>query len=243
MRQKNILILLVVMFSLNFGCVPKQYRVNPDFASLSQEIQNPILAHPKVKVYELTAGGVRELKQEWCDIGLENVTGAVLQNLKGIKCQIMDKELAPELEEKIEDVRALYTAVSYSIHMHAMNEQNNPNAFSTKIANFDYSIGPIEDILNEIEADGIILVYGSDEISTGGRQALMAAGLIVGGITGVYAGPRGGITSVNASIINRDGKIIWYSSKISSGEGDLRNKESVDKIIQQLFAGFPRLGS
>jgi hypothetical protein len=243
MRQKIILILLVVMFSLNFGCVPKHYRVNPEFATLSKEIEHPILAHPKIKVYELTAGGVRELKQEWCDIGLENVTGAVLQNLKGIKCQIMGEKLAPELEEKIEDLRALYKAVSYSIHMHAMNEQNNPNVFSTKIANFDYSIGPIDDILNEIEADGIILVYGSDEISTGGRQALMAAGLIVGGITGTYAGPRGGITSVNASIINRDGKIIWYSSKVSSGNADLRNKESVDKIIQQLFADFPRLGS
>jgi hypothetical protein len=242
MAKKVFLTILVLVFSLNFGCVPKQYRVNPEFASLSKEIHHPILAHPKIEVYELTAGGVRELKQEWCEVGLENVTGAVLQNLKGIKCQIMDKELPPELEEKIEELRALYTAVSYSIHMHAMNQQS-PDAFPTKFANFDYSIGPIDDILKELEADGIILIYGSDEISTGGRQALMAAGLIVGAVTGVYAAPRSGITSVNAAIIDTNGKIIWYSSKATAGQHDLRDKESVNNIIQQLFKDFPQLGS
>ena len=241
MRRKIILILYVVMFFLFGGCAPKEYRVNPDFASLSKEIRIPILAHPKVEVYELTAGGVRELKQEWSDIGLENVATAVLQNLQGIKCQIMEKNLSPEMEEKIEDLRALYLAVSYSIQMHAINPQS-PSAFPTKIANFDYSIGPIDDLLKELGADGIILIYGSDEISTGGRQALIATGIIVGAVTGVFAVPRAGITSINASIINPDGKIIWYSSKAGGGH-DLRNKESVNKIIQQLFADFPKLGT
>ena len=241
MRRKIILILYVAVFFLIGGCAPKEYRVNPEFTSLSKEIRNPILPHPKIEVYELTAGGVRELKQEWCDIGLENVATAVLQNLQSIKCKIMEKNLSPAMEEKIEDLRALYTAVSYSIQMHAMNPQS-PMAFPAKMANFDYSIGPIDDLLKELGADGIILIYGSDEISTGGRQGLIAAGLIVGLATGVYAGPRVGITSINASIINPDGKIIWYSSKASGGH-DLRDKESVDKIIQQLFADFPKLGT
>lgn len=242
MSRKIVIILLIVFFSLNCGCVPKQYRVHPQFENLSRDIYNPILAHPSVEIYELTAGGVRELKQEWCDIGLDNVARSVLRNMQGIKCQIMEKELDPELEEKIEDLRALYAAVSFSIQMHVMNEQS-PHVFRNKIENFDYSIGPIEDILQQLDADGIILVYGSDEISTGGRQALTAAGLIIGAFTGVYAGPRSGITSVNASIIDPSGKIIWYSSNVTAGQHDLRNKESVDKIIQQLFADFPQLGS
>lgn len=234
--------MVAVLFSLNIGCVPKQYMVNPDFANLSKEINSPILAHPTVKIYELTAGGVRELKQEWCDIGFDNIVGAVLENLKGVKCQIMGDEISPELEEKIEDVRALYAAVSYSIQLHATSQQS-PYAFPHKIENFDYTVGPIDDILQELGADGIILVYSSDEISTGGRQALMAVGMIVGAAAGTYAGPRAGLTTVNASIINRDGKIIWYSSKVTSGQHDLRKKESVDTLIQQLFLDFPRLGS
>jgi len=242
MRKTLLLCICAVFFSLLAGCAPKEYRLNPEFTSLSKEIRHPVLAHPKVEVYELTAGGVRELKQEWCNIGLENVASAVLQNLQGIQYQIMDKDLTPELEEKIEDVRALYNAVSYSIQVHAMNPES-PNAFPAKIANFDYSIGPIEDILQELDADGIILVYGSDEISTGGRQGLMAAGIIVGAFTGVYVAPRSGITSINASIINPEGTIIWYSSKASAGTHDLRNKESVDKIIQELFSDFPKLGT
>jgi len=145
------------------------------------------------------------------------------------------------MEEKIEDLRTLYISVSYSIQMHAMNPQS-PMAFPTKIADFDYSIGPIDDLLEELGADGIILVYGSDEISTGGRQGLIAAGLLVGLATGVYTGPRVGITSINASIINPDGKIIWYSSKAGGGY-DLRDKETVDKIIKQLFTDFPKLGT
>jgi DNA-binding PadR family transcriptional regulator len=243
MSRKIIITLIAVLFSLHIGCVPKQYMVNPDFANLSREINNPILAHPTVKVYELTAGGVRELKQEWCDISYDNIVGSVLDNLEGVKCQIMGDEISPELEEKIEDLRALYAAVSYSINLHATNQQS-PHAFPHKIENFDYTVGPIDDILEELGADGIVLVYGSDEISTGGRQALMAVGMIVGAaVGGGYAGPRVGVTSVHASIINPDGKIIWYSSKVSAGEHDLRKKESTDKIIQQLFLDFPRLGT
>jgi hypothetical protein len=242
MVKKIILVFMLAVFSLSVGCVSKQYRVNPEFSALSKEIRNPILAHPKVEVYELSAGGMRVLKEEWCTIGRVNVTGAVLQNLQGIKYQIMDKGLSPEMEEKIEDLLSLYAAVSLSIQVHAMNGQS-PQAFPTKMQNFDYSIGPIDDILEELEADGMILVYGSDEISTTGRQALIAAGIIAGAATGTYGAPRSGITRVNASVIDPNGKIIWYSSKVSAGQHDLRNRESVDSLIQQLFADFPLTGS
>ncbi len=241
MVKKIIFSIILAVFSINVGCVSQQYRVNPEFRALSREIRNPILVLPKVEVYELTAGGVREPKQEWSNIGLENVTAAVLQNLQGIKYQIMDKELSPEMEEKLEDLRSLYGAVSHSIELHAMNGQS-PHIFPTKIQNFDYSIGPIDDILKELEADGIIMICGSDEVSTGGRQALMAAGILASAVTGSYGALRSGITRVNASIIGANGKIIWYSSKITSGRHDLRSRESVDNLIQQLFADFPLHG-
>jgi hypothetical protein len=105
--------------------------------------------------------------------------------------------------------------------------------------NFDYSIGPIDKILQKHGTDALIFVYGFDEISTGGRKALQAAGIIAGALTGVVVLPRSGFTVINAAIVDPSGAVLWYNVKGSQGGYDLRNPESATNFIRSVLSDYP----
>jgi hypothetical protein len=141
-----------------------------------------------------------------------------------------------DLKKEIEDIRALYKAVSQSIRLHAIGP--GPYVFPDKVASFDYSIGPIDTILNRYDCDALIIVYGTDAISTGGRKALMALGAIAGAFTGVVVMPAGGATTINFAVIDEGGNILFYTSKAGAGY-DLRKPESALSIVNQVVAEYP----
>jgi len=111
--------------------------------------------------------------------------------------------------------------------------------FPEKVKSFDYSIGPIDTILARYGCNALIVVYGTDEISTSGRKALMALGTIAGAFTGTVLVPMGGMTTVNFALIDANGNILWYTSRAEGGY-DLRKPESALKLINHVIADYPK---
>ena len=168
--KKYLVFLLVpcILFS-PLGCAVIKSRTHPEFEARYKNIETFGLIPPDIEIYELTAGGVRELKDEWSDMGKENVINALMKKLK-------EKEIKVETftkDEIMEETLALYRAVSMCIELHTQG----PWSFPEKQKNFDYSIGSIEKILKENDVDALMIIYGSDEDTTGGRQALIALGV------------------------------------------------------------------
>lgn len=219
-----------------FGCAPKTYRAHPEFEQRVKSITHPGMLPSDVKVYELTAGGVQELRDDWCKIGKENVEKSIHEAFKQRPFTVEQLLVDKEIEEEIEDIQALYRAVSLSIQLHTYNPQF---IFPEKTKNFIYSVGPVDKILKKYGADALIFVYGFDEISTGGRKALMAAGIIVGAFTGVMIAPREGITAVSIALVDSSGTILWYNLKASAGGKDLRDFDSCSSMINNIVAEFP----
>jgi len=238
--NKRFLLISIIIFILfvTFACAPPPYRKHPEFETRSTAVGNPGLIPPDIKIYELTAGGLHELRDDWSEIGKENCLSSVTECLKEKNCPTECLAIDKEMEEKLEDILALYRAVSTSIHLHTY-----PGVayFPEKEKNFRYSIGPLQDVLEEFGVDSLVFVYGFDEISTGGRQALMAASIIIGAFTGVYMGPRAGVTFVSVAVVDSSGDILWYDVSASSGEHDLRNPETTQKLFKLIFADFPQL--
>ncbi len=219
-----------------FGCATvTPYRAHPEFEMRIKNIKNPGLLSPDIKIYEFTAGGVRELRDDWCSTGKENVQGALIECFREKPLEIKPIMVGKEMEEEMEDIYALYRAVSTSINVYTYGDFK----FPEKMKNFDYSIGPIDKILQKHGTDALIFVYGFDEISTGGRKALLAAGIIAGALTGVVVLPRSGFTVVSAAIVDLSGTILWYNAKGSQGGYDLRNPESATKFIRSVLSDYP----
>jgi hypothetical protein len=224
------------------GCATGgSYRINPVFESRSQEIKTAGLLSPDIKVYELTAGGVRELKDEWCAKGRENVQGALIECLRKKPLEIRPIVVEKQFEEEMEEIYALYRAVNFSILSHTYGNLT----FPEKMKNFDYSIGSIEEISRTYGAEALIFVYGSDEISTAGRLAAQALGVFAGALVGAFTGvmvvpaPRSGMTALSVAVVDPSGTILWYNMKQSGGYYDLRKPESATGLVMDLLTGYP----
>jgi hypothetical protein len=237
---------LIVLIS---GCIP-DYRIHPEFEMLAKNIKTLGLVTPDIKIYKLTAGGIRELDDDWSSKGRQNVLDILLKLSKGTRIKIKPIEVDPEIEEEMEDIKSLYMAVNKSILLHTYNfpieEINEPldypredNKFSDKIKNFVYSIGSVEKITQKYGVDGLMFIYGMDEISTKGRKMLKIAGSILESITKVeLMSPslrRGGITVLTMAIVDPNGNIIWYDAEIKEGIYDLRDPDSTYQILAKIF--------
>lgn len=234
-KKSFIFVLGLCLFFLAVGCAPITKTVHPEFEVRLKDIKTTGLLSPDIKIYELTAGGVRELRDDWCVKGKENVQKATMECLGERPLEIKPITIDKESEEEMEEIYALYRAVSTSINLHTQGD----NKFPEKVKNFDYSIGSIENILKRYEVDSLMLVNGFDEISSSGRQALKAAGIIAGALTGVVIIPRSGITIISVSLLDPSGAILWYNIKGSQGGYDLRNPESATKFVREILSDYP----
>jgi hypothetical protein len=231
------LALLVGASLTGLGCVgaPAAYRKSPQFDSCCKNIKTYGLVKPRVDVYEISAGGVPELRDDWCAPARGNLIDALERQFSSKMINLKTIEPDVSTSQEFEEVSALYKVVSISIKAHTYSA---PTIFPEKVDKFDYSLGPIDRLLERYGCDGLIFVYGSDEISSGGRKALMATSAIAGALTGVVVMPRGGVTTVEVALVDASGTILWYDFQ-AQGSFDLRDPGSAAQLVERVISDFP----
>jgi hypothetical protein len=224
------------------GCAPITKTVHPQFEMRAKDIKTTGFLSPDIKIYEFTAGGMRELRDDWCATGKENVRSAVMECLREKPFAIKPITIDKDLEEEMADIYALYRAVSTNINMHA---RRGDHQFPEKAKNFDYSIGSVEKILKRYEVDALLFVYGYDEISSAGRQVLKVVGIIASAALAAAAGggpiiaPRSGITLMSVALVDSSGSILWYDIRASEGTHDLRKPDSASGFVKSVLSNYP----
>ena len=237
---------LSVIVLLTTGCVAtpdwykryqQPYRSHPDLTSRTKTVKVLGVLPPDIKIYELSAGGVTELRDDWSATGRETVLSGLADVLNERGVTLKSLTVGREMQAPVDDLTALYRAVSYSIVEHTY--KNFP--FQTKLENFDYSVGSVDDLLKKYQSDAFLLVYGIDEISTTGRKALRGVGLVLGSVTGQPVLSQG-TTALNVALVDRSGAILWYKIAGQDGGYDLRDPKSARAFVRRLVADFPSLG-
>ena len=133
-KRSLILLLGLSLLFIAVGCAPVTYRAHPEFEMRAKDIKTAGLLSPDIKIYELTAGGVRELKDEWCAKGKENVQNAVIGCLQEKPLDIKPITVETEMEEERADIYALYRAVSNSIILHTRGDNKFPEKIKNSLA-------------------------------------------------------------------------------------------------------------
>ena len=242
LRKSLILVSGLCLLFMAFGCAPIMKTVHPEFEIRTKDIKTTGLLSPDIKIYEFTAGGMRELRDDWCATGKENVQRAVMECLGEKPFVIKPITIDKDLEEEMADIYALYKAVSATINTHILGTEYQ---FPEKVKNFDYSIGSVEKIFKRYEVDALLFVYGYDEISTAGRKVLKVVGIIASAALAAAAGggyiitPRSGITLMSVALVDSSGSILWYDIRASEGTYDLRKPESASGFVRSVFSNYP----
>ena len=230
----------VVAVVLLAGCAtaPRPDRLAPQSQVRLSAVKAVALLPPTVKVYELSAGGTRELMDEWSRKARENMVAALDRRVGqggSMELKPFDPAQDAALEEEFRDVRALYAAVSASVIAHTYAPVT---TFETKKERFDYSLGPLPKLAEAAGAGTLLFVYAMDEISSGGRVAVNVLTTVVAAAAGVVIIPAGGATAITAALVDaKTGDLVWFAIRGSRGRHDLREPASAEKLVADAFEG------
>jgi hypothetical protein len=230
------LLLLAPLLTLS-GCAgnTQNYRVDPTFDQQKILIKSVTVTQPRVEIFEVSAGGVREKVEEWCQVGAKNITAALEAELASKSSwkvkPFSEVALSNEGKENLKDTYLLFDAVNISIFLHTYNRAQPEFIFPEKIKNFSYSLGPeVRDLAPDVDA--LFLVYGLDHVATQGRKAVQAGTMVVGALFGII--PSSGPNVIVAALVDaKTGSILWYNLRL---QGDLRDEAGARTIAKDLLA-------
>jgi hypothetical protein len=206
----------------------KHYRARADFEKTARAARTVGLVTPVVRVFEYTAGGQTVLKDEWSTQGRKAIGDALRRALaeKGWKVKLV--EPAGPTKDDLEEARLLYGDVGPSI-TRATYGNYGYAAFPEKVRNFDYSVGPLNRVMDQAGVDLLVLAYGYDEVSSSGRAVVNTLNAILG------TGSTGGDSFLNVALIDRNGKVLWFDVEMARGAYDLRDPASADSFVRVIL--------
>ncbi|WP_324779801.1 hypothetical protein [Thiobacillus sedimenti] len=192
-----------------------------------------VLLPPQIFVYELSAGGVPTRKADWEATARENLAAAATRQAReaGLFELLPAPALPPSERDTLEAHIGLYERVAQSVFVYGRGEQA---AWAHKKNEFDYTVGPgLAFLRDRSGADAALIVLGSDYISSGGRKAAFAAGLLLGIVMPL------GQSFITSGIVDlRTGDVQWMSFD-ASARMDSRNPADVDDLMRALFQTYP----
>lgn len=224
---------LVSLLILLCGCVPALQTNEAALEKRARRLDSIKMLSPEIKIYALTAGDVSELRDDWSAEGRKNAEKAIVQGLKEKGVQVSVLRGGPAADAECEEVLALYKAVIDSVYTHTV--VGSPNLFPDKVKNFDYTVGPLARVLNRQKGDGLLIVYGSDEISSTGRKALR----VVQAINPFAPPQQSGVTYIHIALVDGSGDLLWWRGFANNGGYDLREYESAVGFVRKLLEDFP----
>lgn len=234
-----VLIRLLFVFALSVPAlaVAAYSAVNPRLASLpvDERPKKILLLPPQMFVAELSAGGVIQKQDDWTRAASENLLAATEtyfreqgSRFETVRMPLLEGEDADRVESHI----GLYDRVAYAIYIYGRGLDN---GWQHKKAEWDYTLGGGLAFLREkTGADAALIFTGTDIISTGGRKAAFAVGLMLG-----IAIPVGqSFISVGLADL-KTGEIRWMSYD-QSMTLDSRDPTAVQELVKDFFASYPQ---
>ena len=222
MKKKYLISLTVFSFVL-CSCVTPPPKKHAEFETRIQKVESVALVQPYIQIFELNVDGTRLPRHDLSQVGEENVLHALRKYFEENRSFVKPVVITKDIEEEMEDILALFRAVSQSIQLHGLP---GPARLPEKQKNFDYSVGPIESILEKTGLDSLLVFWGTEEIPTTGSKAatatMAAAAFIVVGaplaVPLMFALASPSYAVLKVAVIDSSGAILWHSTIAGEGE-------------------------
>jgi len=238
-RGTLVMISLIVLA----GCATARNSVHRDFAhSAEQQLPKKILLLPiEIRVHEISAGGVVEKVDDWSKQASTNARQYIrtLAASRDVFTIVETPALNAQDRAQLEQHVALYEVVAGSADLALASPIS---AWRERAKDFDYTLGPgLKPLAEHSGIDAAMILTGTDYISSAGRKAAMAMGVLLGALAGGIFIPQGGTSFVSVGVVDmRTGNLLWFASD-QSATTDLRNEQDVQRILEQMFQTYPGL--
>lgn len=194
------------------GCATAPERRLPDYETHLAQIRTVLCLAPEFGVFN--PSGFTQIRQEaQSGSAGEHISTAVTQTLseKGFAVTVADEHTLNQPE--VRSLTALFRAVNRSIQLHSYG----PQIYPSKQALFDYSLGPIKNLLDANGADALILAIGGQTIS--------------------QTAPK---TWLSIALVESRGQIIWYALHGTTEDLKALNADHAKTLVTEALAGLSR---
>jgi hypothetical protein len=199
------------------ACVPPK-KVHVDYARRIVKIRTVAILTPASEAYELPGplGGRIGRRYDWAETIDRNLVTAVSRELtaRGFAVKVLFRQDCDQAAE----LNGLLSSIARSFKRHASRE-NGPETFPHKAERFEYSLGPLGELLDSQQADALFLINGY----------------------GRYRGPDSGrISVVDLTLADRSGELLWLErvekKDIAFASFDIRKPAVADVVVKDMFA-------
>lgn len=205
-------------------------------------IRTTAVVPPDITLSQLSAGGVREQRDDWTEAARTNARATLEAMRPERMVYLRDVALAPELADELAEVKALYRTIDANMMLFG----NPMIGLPTAMGRFDFSVGSVDRLCEAVEADALLLIYGEDDYFTGSRKFMTGLGVVASiaasALTGnaVMMTPASGNEHISAALVARDGTLLWYEVLGPGRIGDLRDPEGLRATIENLLRSMPQ---
>lgn len=233
MRKVYLSCLIVFVLSV-CGC-SSLVKTSPTYEASIKQFKTVAVMPADIEVYKLSAGGMRELIDEWSNDSKKYFAAGLQKHLGsrfGLQIKYLDEDTLKKNNPDLwKGNKGLYYAVSHSILMHAYP---GAGAFPAKIKKFDYTFGPeIQPLSQAVGADALLFVYGIDHEATMGWIFMSA---LEQGLFGVYYIVPCGMTM--ALVNGTTGDVEWYKTTPMGMEYSFKSQKHMDILAEWMTRDF-----
>lgn len=222
---------IVALFA---GCsTPPTHRTTANATSKLASATSLGVAPPDVEVYEIAAGGVTELRNDWTKNVDELLRSEFAAQTKYKPAPAVDS-LSPAAQQELAEVTSLLRAISLNHFMAFFG----PRELQPANRALDYNVGRIDTLADACGSDALLFVFVRDSYASAGRKALAVLGVLTGAFTGIVIMPSLGTTVGTAALVHRDGTVVWFNTH-GAASGDLRERDGAAATARTLLVGLP----
>jgi len=199
-----------------------------------------LLVEPDILVHEVSAGGVVEKVDDWS----KEASGHAVTAIEGVvqSQHLFELVRGPQLSNADKALLEQYTALYALVGASAYGASHSPyTAWRERAAQFDYTLGPgLTPFSEHTDVDAAVFMVGTDYISSAGRRAAMAFGILASALTGAMMVPTSMPAFMSVGVVDmRSGDLLWFSSDIRTGSANLRDPAVMRSLMEGLFATYP----
>jgi hypothetical protein len=175
-----------------------------------------LVLQPEIRIFEQLSDGSRLFLDIQSRDAQRRAQASIVRQLGERHFTVRTVSAQRMQQSEYRSVTTLFRSVNRSIQLHTYG----PQLFPGKVNAFEYSVGPIADILAAYNADGLVLAIG---YQSGAEK------------------PDSNWFSI--AVVEPEGRIVWYNLRSDPHQFDLQRAKGVSALVAGTMADFWERGS
>jgi len=195
------------------GCASAPYRTHPELARRTESIRTVGLLPPAISSFEEQARYKLVSRDNWSRAVNEAVLAAFRDEMaaQGRSLVLLEND-----DPDVMDVSDLFGAVDYTISRHDFQRglgNANDEPFPGRERSFDYTLGPIKELLERHRVDAVWCVIAFNLVPDAQAQAGDAAQYLLSIIAAIGKAPAEPMVlmkyELRAALVDKEGKVLF----------------------------------